>query len=144
MELISVYTRPDSLLQLWHLLGERDGTEAISHEKMPSWTAHKAFVESKPYRAWYLIVVDNRIAGSVYATWRNEVGVQVFTDCRRRGYAREALRILMNLHDPLEGLPGVRADTWLANINPRNLKSVALFKELGFEHVQNTYALRHR
>jgi L-amino acid N-acyltransferase YncA len=142
MDLIDVYSRRDAPLHLWQLLGERQEDESISHAGMPSWNSHKTFVDSHPYRAWSLVAVGGLIAGAVYATHRNEVGVQIYRACRGQGYARQGLEALMASMQPLDAIPGVRQGTWVANINPRNRVSIALFKSMGFNHVQNTYALR--
>jgi L-amino acid N-acyltransferase YncA len=40
----------------------------------------------------------------------------------------------------ISGVPGVRRQALLANIAPANVASQKLFEELGFKHVQNTYA----
>lgn len=144
MELIDVYSRRDAVLQLWQLLGERGVDDSISHRAMPGWDQHRTYVESRPYRVWKLILVDGRVAGTVYATHRNEVGVQISHACRGQGYSRQALEALMASMEPLEAIPGVRPGEWIANINPRNRVSIGLFKSMGFKHVQNTYALRDR
>lgn len=140
--MIDVYSRRDSALHLWQMLAEREPDESISHGAMPRWDTHRAFVESHPYRVWSLIVDEGRVAGAVYATHRNEVGVQVFKACRGMGYARRALEMLMASMEPLDPIPGVRQGRWVANINPRNRKSIELFRNMGFKHVQSTFALR--
>lgn len=144
MELIDVYSRRDAVLQLWQLLGERGVDDSISHHAMPRWDRHRDYVASHPYRAWNLVVVDGRVAGMVYATHRNEVGVQIYKACRGMGYARRALEALMASMEPLEALPGLRQGEWVANINPRNRTSIELFRSMGFKHVQSTFALRDR
>lgn len=144
MELTDVYSRRDATLHLWQMLAEREPHESISHGAMPGWDQHREYVASHPYRVWNLVVVDGRVAGMVYATHRNEVGVQIYKACRGMGYARRALEALMASMDPLEALPGLRQGEWVANINPRNRTSIELFRSMGFKHVQSTFALRDR
>lgn len=129
MKLIDVYGLPSAPLILWELLRERKPNESISHQKMPTWDEHQTFVASKPYPHWYIIMVGEPV-GSVYLTDRNEVGVSIYKAHRGHRYATQAIQQLLDMH------PGKA----LANINPLNLASIALFEKLGFKHIQNTYA----
>lgn len=115
---------------LYRLLGERTQEQAISHKEMPSYGDHLTFVRGSTYLAWYLIQAeDEAYVGSIYLTRRREIGVSIFRDYQRSGYGAQAARELMQLH------PG----SFLANINPENLRSMAFFKELGFRPLQVTY-----
>jgi RimJ/RimL family protein N-acetyltransferase len=131
MNLISVYSRPDRAQILYELLGERDETVNISHKAMPSFDEHVRFIQSKPYQAWYFIV-DERVVGSCYLSKNNEIGIQIFREHQGKGFGQRALRSLMARHGP--------ELRYLANINPHNERSVALFAKLGFNLVQHTYA----
>jgi RimJ/RimL family protein N-acetyltransferase len=132
MRLISAYSHPDALRRLYDLLAERKPEQSISHKRMPSWEEHVAFVESRPYEAWYLIdvVTENvddvalitEIAGAVYLSRQREIGIGIFERFRGNGYASHAVRSLMTRH------PG----RFLANINPANEPSIKLFRSLGF------------
>ena len=44
---------------LYELLAERDPVANISHREMPTFDQHRKFVDSRPYKAWYLIHSDN-------------------------------------------------------------------------------------
>lgn len=133
MNLISIYTRPDRHELLWRLLSERDPEVNISHRKMPSWDEHVAFVDSQPYEAWYFIPVDydRVVVGACYLTKSDEIGIHIWRPYRSEGHAPKAVEALMKLH-------GERR--YLANINPLNARSAAMFQKLGFELVQHTYA----
>lgn len=136
MTLISIYTRHDRAALLWGLLCQRDETVSISHRVMPSFREHVLFIESDPYQAWYFMMeIDfmmeiEKVVGACYLSKQNEIGVFVFGDSQGKGYATQAVKEVMAAH-------GERR--YLANINPRNLKSVKLFNNLGFKHIQNTY-----
>lgn len=123
---------------LFKLLQERQPWQAISHKKMPSFGEHMTFVKSKPYAGWYLIVhnatdriQDDEAVGSTYITHNNEVGIFIFKEYQGKGYAKEALDLLMSGYDP----------PFYANINPTNHKSREFFTKLGFKFIQTTYAL---
>jgi len=79
----------------------------------------------------YLIEVNNVYVGSIYLTRQREIGIGIFKDRRKKGYAMESIKMLMNKH------PG----RFLANINPENDPSIKLFEGIGFKHIQNTYEL---
>lgn len=118
---------------LYQLLEERTPEQSISHERMPTLEEHTKFVENNPYLAWYFIhdKDEGEIVGSVYLTHNREIGIAVFQHHRRKGHAKEAIRLLMKRH------PG----KFLANINPKNTASIELFKTFGAKHIQNTYSL---
>lgn len=138
MILIPVEQHQDATRILYELLLEREGASSvnISHQELPSYEKHAAFVASHPYGAWYLIDVIDNIVGAVYLTKPprpsvagNEFGIFIFERHRRNGYAREAIRMVMARHG--EG-------PYFANINPRNEVSLALFHSLGFDTCQVT------
>ena len=124
-------------LVLWTLLQERTPQQSISHKEMPEWSEHINFVNNHPYKAWYLICEHRCVPrmwkklGAIYLTQQNEIGIQIFNKHRGKGLGKEAVQQLMRLH------PG----PYLANINPNNDASIAFFKKMGFEHIQNTYRL---
>lgn len=123
--------------ELWDLLEERPKVARISHKRMPSYAKHAQFIKDRPYLAWYLVRATyfdegprQTTVGSIYITSRHEVGLSIFQRYQRKGYGREAVRLLRERH------PG----PLLANINPRNEASIAFWKSLGFELRQVTYA----
>ena len=131
MRLVDAYTNPDAVDVLWALLSERLPWQSISHRSMPTVSEHRAFIASKPYPHWYLIDCGDFV-GAAYLTANREIGIGILNRFKGHRYAQNALKMLMALH------PG----KFLANINPANYRSIALFNELGFVHIQNTYELR--
>ena len=123
----------NDLVFLYKLLEERRPDENISHKTTPTWREHCKFVESRPYLTWRLIFPVLRVepVGAIYLSRQNEIGIWVLLDERQHGYAEAAVRAL------IEECEGKRL---LANINPANGKSIALFEKLGFRLVQHTYA----
>jgi RimJ/RimL family protein N-acetyltransferase len=115
---------------LYGLLAERDETTNISHVTMPTVSAHTQFVLSCPYAEWWLLVVDGERVGACYLTNANEIGLFLLKRHRGKGYGREAIQTLKRRYDRL---------ALHANINPKNARSIAIFEDEGFVHVQNTY-----
>jgi RimJ/RimL family protein N-acetyltransferase len=132
---------------LYQILQEREGEDNIniSHRRMPTFEEHTKFVESHPYEAWYLIeekgVAGGWAVGSIYLTRPNvpplpgnEIGIFIRKGYRGMGLGKQAVQFLMAQHGPRD---------YLANINPQNFPSIAMFSGLGFHHVQNTYRLAY-
>ena len=131
---------------LYELLKERDEKVNISHRKMPTFDEHASFVNSQPYREWFIIfneatehkhpgyaILNKKPIGAIYLSKQNEVGVSILKAHQGHGYGPLAICLLMNRH------PG---ETFLANINPLNGRSQAVFEGLGFEMLQVTYVKR--
>jgi RimJ/RimL family protein N-acetyltransferase len=135
MKLVDIYTLPDreeAYRILLEVLSERTPDQNISHKKMPSLEQHRAFVDSQPYMAWYLIEAPSEgIVGSVYLSKAREVGLFIFRRHQGKGFGAKAFALLRQKH------PG----RLLANINPANENSIRFFESLGFSHIQNTYEL---
>lgn len=130
MHLTNIYERPDRYLLLYDLLREREDVVSISHKGMPCYGDHKRFVDSGPYRAWFFMVQGATVVGACYLSQQDEIGVAVFKSHRGNDYGRTAVSMIMNKY-------GKRR--YLANINPWNGASIAMFAKLGFRHCQNTY-----
>lgn len=129
-----VYTEPLAKVVLWELLNQREPYQNISHRKMPTWEEHIAFVESKPYKAWYLIKNDEKWVGAIYLSKMNEIGIFIFKQSQSKGVGKDAVNELMKLHP---------SERFLANIAPHNIKSINFFEGMGFKMIQRTYELRN-
>lgn len=134
LTLVSVYRLPKLAPHLlYKLLQEREPSANISHRVMPTWQQHRTFIARRPYSAWYLIKSRNDYVGAIYLTAMNEVGIAILKQWRGLGLGSRAIRLLMRKH--------VR-QRYLANINPRNKKSIRVFQRMGFRIIQQTYELR--
>ena len=130
MKLVPVSKEKSAPNILFQLLSERTPTESISHKAMPSWSSHLKFIKSNPYQSWYLLQTSSgTYVGSCYITRNREIGIGIFKEHQRKGYAKKAINMLVDLW------PG----KFYANINPANEKSHELFKSLGFSLIQMTY-----
>lgn len=145
LSLRSVYETPHAHDILYRLLKERRPDESISHKRMPTWEEHCRFVDSQPYQFWYIVSAhdplegftewtkDANPVGAIYLTERlAEIGCWIFDEFENSGLRAQAILALMRKH------PRPR---YVANINPRNADLTAVFSELGFKHIQNTYEL---
>jgi len=141
IRLVDVYEVPEGADVLYRLMAERPAESAIAHRRLPTMEEHRAFMAAKPYRAWCLVQAQGRSVGAVTLTPNNEVGVFIFREFQRRGYARAALKALLQAYRPLPAIPTVRPGYFVANVSPANQASIALFTSLGGRHIANTYEL---
>ncbi len=147
MNLIDIKTLPNHAADvLYEILKERtgDATVNISHNgEPPPFEQHREFVHNHPYAAWYLIeepeLAGGYAVGSIYVTKPprpsiagNEIGIFIRENYRGRGLGKKAIVILMEHHGP---------GRYLANINPKNTRSIGMFENMGFKHCQNTFEL---
>jgi RimJ/RimL family protein N-acetyltransferase len=117
---------------LYNLLKERDSNVNISHKKMPTYSEHIKFVASKPYFRWYIIEYNNKKSGSIYLSKNNEIGIFVKKSFRGNKIGENAMKLLIQKY------PKSR---YLANVNPKNKKSIKFFKKFKFKLIQNTFEL---
>ena len=117
---------------LYELLRDRDPNVNISHKKMPSYDKHVKFVMSKPYSKWYVIQYDDQKVGSIYLSKQNEIGIFIKKEKQNEGIGGRAMKLLLKKN------PRSR---YLANVNPKNKKSMSFFTKNGFKLIQYTYEL---
>lgn len=119
---------------LYDLLALREDHENISHRQMPSYEEHRRFVAGRGhhYRCWFLMQLPlmRKAIGAIYLTHRNEIGVHLLADWRRKGLGETAVKMLL-----AEFGPG----TFFANIAPSNYRSQEFFEAQGFRIIQYTY-----
>lgn len=117
---------------LYNHLKERDSRANISHKKMPTYQEHVKFVLSKPYSKWYVVMYGTKKIGSIYLTKMNEIGIFIKKEFQESGMGQTTLELLMKKNP---------RNRFLANVNPKNKKSIDFFKRNGFKLIQYTYEL---
>jgi len=124
----------------YDLLAERPKENWISHNKMPSFAEHVRFMDSKPFRYWYVIILDNgEMVGTIECLPTNEFGIHILKQYHRKGYGTEAVKLFLDTHVPLPAIPAVRNGKWLSNMTPSNHASKEFFGKLGFRPLQETW-----
>ena len=117
---------------LFDLLKERNSYVNISHKKMPTYDEHLKFIKSKPYSKWYVIIFDNQKIGSAYLSKQNEIGIFITKNKHGKKLGTSVLNMIIKKN---------HRKRYLANINPKNKKSISFFKKNGFELIQHTFEL---
>ena len=117
---------------LYQHLKERNPRANISHKKMPTYAEHVKFVMSRPYSKWYIIIHKNKKVGTIYLTKQNEIGIFIKNKMQDKLIGQKTLEMLMGKN------PRKR---YLANVSPKNKKSIRFFTRNGFKLIQYTYEL---
>jgi RimJ/RimL family protein N-acetyltransferase len=133
---------------LWDCMKEalQEPHTTISHTKMPTWDEHLGWLERRTQRALLMIETSapyadrSGLVGFVSLTRNNEIGIRIRNGFRGQGHGRRAVEHMLRLYEPLPEVPSVRPGRFVANINPANAASIALFTGLGAKQIQNTYA----
>ena len=115
---------------LFDLLKERDPRANISHRKMPTYSQHTKFIKSKPYSKWYIILKSKQKIGSIYLSKNDEIGIFLSKKFQGKNVGNFALNELMKKNT---------RKRFLANVNPKNKKSIAFFKNNNFKLIQYTF-----
>lgn len=115
---------------LYDLLAERPKEACISHKKMPTFEEHKRFVDSFPYKEWWVIMDGHDMAGSVYLTHQNEFGMFIKNGFEGKQIATKTFKWVR------EKYPGERL---FSNVNPNNKRIIEVLTRLGCKKVQETY-----
>jgi RimJ/RimL family protein N-acetyltransferase len=129
---------------LFDLLKERDSRANISHKKMPTYSSHVRFIESKPYKKWYIVYFVEFLSksklpkynktkvGSVYLSKNDEIGIFVLKKFQGKNIGKFALQELIKRN------PKKR---YLANVSPNNKNSMKFFQNNNFKLIQYTFQL---
>lgn len=117
---------------LYNLLKERDPKANISHKKIPTYDEHVDFVSSKPYACWFVIEYNGKKLGSIYLSKNDEIGIFLKKSFQGKNIGQTALELLIKK---------TNNSRYLANINPKNKKSLEFFKNNGFTMIQYTFEL---
>ena len=93
---------------------------------------HVKFVNSRPYSRWYVVNYRNQKVGAIYLTKKNEIGIHIKKEYQGHSLGKYAMNLLIKKN------PKKR---YLANINPKNKKSIKFFTKQGFRLIQYTYEM---
>ena len=137
IELIKVNNSASHINALFEILKCRDLQSNISHTKLPSYKKHKQFVNSKPYRYWFLILSSNQVIGNTYITRLNEISIKLKK--KSSFHYQETLNLLINNLKPLKAIPSKRRSSFLLNVSSKDKNLISLFSRMGLKKIQETY-----
>ena len=103
---------------LYKILKNKDDKVRISHTSKTSLEAHIKFINSLPYRHWFIIKKTTSILGSVYITASNEISISLLKKSKKN--FNEILNIIITNIQPLPGIPSRRSKQFILNLSPKN------------------------
>ena len=119
---------------LYELLKNKDPNANISHKKMPTYDEHIKFVLSKPYTNWYVIEYDEKNAGAIYLSKRDEIGISISNDYEYEQIAKTAIKLLIELN------PRKR---YLVNVRPKDIRTQEFLLKNGFSGLEYVYEMKN-
>lgn len=108
--------------------------EAIDYKE------HAKFVNSHPYRGWYLIKVDSSYAGSFYVSQENTIGLNLQEDLTQYIVEKVAIFVREN-YKPLPPILSIRGGQFAINVPPTNAVLAKALESLDAQLIQKTYLL---
>jgi len=136
LEFEKVIPTPEQVDVLFQLLNGRD--HGISHKAEVPFDQHKTFVETHPYRGWYLVKDIDGYGGSFYVTHDNTIGINISNPESEQAVGK-IIEYATEHYDALPPIPSVRGATFAINVPPSNKALIDTLQSLGCELVQMTF-----
>ena len=124
---------------LFELFKKRNKETRISSSSRLSFQVHEKFVETNPYRYWFLVKKDSNFIGSVYVTYENFIGI--FLVDKHIDKLESVIRIIKNQCKPLQAIPSVRNMGFSINVSIENKILADELQKMGANLIQKTYAI---
>jgi hypothetical protein len=138
-KLVRVKKNDAHIKALYKLLKNRKFN--ISNQNFPTFREHKLFVLNNPYRAWYLIEVNDLFVGSMYLLKDNCIGINV--EEQNKYLIEKVIEWVLENKKPLPGIKSVRASHFHINIAPNNKIFLSVLRKIGATPIQLTYSLKN-
>jgi hypothetical protein len=138
LELETVIPTEEQVEALYRLLRSRRHT--ISHEQVPSYKEHCWFVENNPYRAWFIVKIDNAAVGNVYVQYDNSVALNNLEDIDL-SLIDEIMVLISERLTPLDSIPSVRYKDFFINVAATNKNLRSKLEGIGYKPSQVSYIL---
>ena len=138
-ELIKIKNTKSHVSSLFKILKERKKSDNISHKKLPTYKEHKMFVDSSPYRYWFLVLVSEDYIGTVYVSKSNEISIKLLEHSNT--IYKEILNLIIRNITPLKGIPSKRSSNFIVNISIGNTKVKRILNKMKADKIQETYKI---
>jgi hypothetical protein len=117
---------------LYELLKQRNISHNISHVKTPSLKQHIKFIDSKPYKRWYIIINNKQKIGTIYISKNSEVGIHFKSNQEKNKLLILVLKQFVKFHNE---------EFFYFNVSTNNKNLNNFFKENSFSLLQLTYKI---
>jgi hypothetical protein len=112
---------------------------SISHSSMPSRENHKNFVESNPYKHWYIIYKNKDVCGSFYIKKDNSVGLNLIEPSMTS--VKKTISFIKSNFSPETSIPSKIPSHFFINVSYTNEKLSNMLSQLGFNPIQISHKL---
>ena len=109
----------------------------ISYKEV-SYIEHKRFVESHPYRDWFLIRVGDNYVGSFYISKENTIGINL-EDEYISLVVLQIINFVKENFKPLPPIPSIRSENFAVNVPPTNVRLAKALEEVDAKIAQISY-----
>lgn len=137
--LIKIKKNDEHAQVLYELLKQKK--HKISHKSLPTYAEHVNFVVAHPYRIWYLIKVNGKYIGSIYAYKNNGIGVSINSTSEK--YLRPSIETFLAKNKPLKPIKSVRSSEFGVYAAPTDKYLIFILKQMGAKFSQVTYIFRN-
>ena len=124
---------------LYSLFVQRPSQTKISAKDTLTFEEHEKFVESHPYRYWFLIKIKTNYVGTVYVTYDNHLGI--FLTKEFQELFEDVIRYILENFDPLPAIPSSRSSGFNINVSANDKEYLKKFSQLGIYPYQFTFKL---
>ena len=119
---------------LFRLLEQR--RHNISHEVMPTFGQHAAFLASNPYLGWFLVQLQSDFVGSLYLTASNTIGINI--NQPRIDVVAHCLNHINTNFEPVEPIPTQVARSFSVNVPIENTELHNNLIKIGLRPIQTS------
>ena len=122
---------------LYSLLQKR--THTISHTRLPTFEAHKKFVEGNPYRYWYIIKYSIQAIGSFYIKKDNAIGLNLIKT--EAFFVEQILDYVRKNFEPNPEELSITPSYFYINVPEKNKKLISILEALREKRLQVSFKL---
>ena len=106
----------------------------ISHFELPSFSSHQKFVDSSPYKHWFLILENEHTKGSFYVQRNNSIGIDLKTPSLQT--VREIVNFINSKLIISKALPSQVPPYFFINVAKSNKEMLDILEKIGCESIQ--------
>lgn len=124
---------------LFSLLSKREFN--ISHKNMPTYSSHKEFVVSNPYRYWFLIIFDKEYIGSFYIQFDNSISIKI-DKAHYSNAIKQIIDFIKLKFLPSPALKSLVSQNFFINVPAEDSGFNNNLKKIGYKQSQISYEIK--
>ena len=117
----------------------KNRTHSISHDKMPLFREHQAFVVNHPYRVWFIISLKSKCVGGLYIQNDNSIGLNLENPDEHK--INFCLKFVKSHYYPYPEKKSLVPPYFYLNIPSSDTNLIAMFEKLNLIPIQTSFKL---